>query len=388
MTYIRFPLETNPELLAREVYDYIQTRAPTWNPNDGNLDVWIIRAITQLASENRDIASDVQDDIFRYFGASIMGVHPDTAVPSHTFSTWTLIDSLGHTISAGTAVGIRDSAGQLIPFQVAYDVVVPNGSAATNAGEVTLRAIVPGTDSNSLGGVGYIAELIDVIDWVQTVVLTGTTSGGLDEETDPDYLSRLTTEISRLSKRPILAPDFATLATDAHFEVYRAVAVDGYNPGNQTYNNERMVTVAAVREDGTVVSPAAKAAIDTLLQANREINFIVHVTDPQYTTINVACTVVAAPGYTFADVEAAVEQSIANYLSPANWGALTVEGTYATSHWTDTPVLYYNEVITVISNVLGVARVVSLTLNGTTGNINLAVPASLTQLGTNVCTVQ
>lgn len=388
MTYIRFPLETNPVTLAQEVFDYIQAQAPGWSPSDGNLDVWIIRAVTQLASENRDIASDVQDDIFRFFGASIMGIHPDESVPATANTTWTLIDNAGHTIPVNTAVGIRDDDGQLIPFRTIGAIVVPPGNTATAAGEVILRAIMPGTEANDLGGAGQTVELIDVIDWVQSVILTGASAGGVDEEDDPTYLSRLTVEISRLSKRPILPPDFAAMAMDAHTEVYRAVAIDGYNPAaGGSYNNERYVTIAAVKADGTAVSAAAKTAIDALLESNREVNFVIEEMDPKYTTINVATTVVAASGYTFAEVEAAVESAIASYFSPANWGTATVEGAYMTSGWVESPTVYYNEVITLISNVSGVARVTALTLNGTTANVALTAPASLTQMGTNVCTV-
>ena len=73
-----------------------------------NLDVWIIRAISQLASDNRNVASDVQDDIFRYFGSSLMGIQPVDATPAIGNTTWTLTDYLGHTIPAGTTVGITD----------------------------------------------------------------------------------------------------------------------------------------------------------------------------------------------------------------------------------------------------------------------------------------
>lgn len=388
-TYIRFPLETNPATLAQEVFDYITTNAPLWIPQEGNLDVWIIRAVAQLASENRDIASDVQDDIFRFFGATIMGISPAEAVPARGFTTWTLIDTLGHTIRAGTNVVIRNSFGDPIPFTVETEVIVPPGNSVTGAGEVVIVAVDSGLDSNDLGGVGEPIELIDVIDWVDTAVLTAATAGGVDEEDDSAYLNRLVGRIRRLSLRPVLPEDFSALAVDADPTVTRAITIDGYNPGDDTYNNERMVTVAALESDGTGVSGGVKTIVDNFLQANREVNFVVNVIDPSYTTINVTTTVVADPGTVSADVQAAVEAAINNYLSPANWGSdpSTTEGLGTPGTWIETPVLYYNELLKEISNAPGVARLTALSVNGGTANINLTTPAALTNIGTVSVTV-
>lgn len=379
MGYIRIPLETDPTTLAGDVFDYIIGRAPNWVPQDGNLDVWIIRAVTQLASSNRSIASDVQDDIFRYFGANLMGLQPIDAVSATGTTTWVLIDANGHTIPAGTIVGVPDLLGNVIAFQVVHDVTVTAGNTATASGAVEISAVQPGAAASGLGAVNSPVQLIDVIDWVQSITLTGPTAGGVDDETDNDYLNRLTRKLQGLSQRPILAEDYSSMAMDASTEVARAVTIDGYNPANQTYSNERMVAVAAVNASGLPVSPTAKAQIDAYLQSNREINFIVNVIDPKYTTINITTQVHNTPGYTDSAVDSAVAGAIHNYLDPANWG---FEETINDRTWVESPTVYYNEVIAVISNVTGVDRVISLTLNGGTANIPLATPAALTQVGT------
>jgi uncharacterized phage protein gp47/JayE len=390
MAYIKIPLETNQSALAQDIFDYIQGQAPGWAPQDANLDVWIIRAIAQLASDNRNVASDVQDDIFRYFGASLMGIQPIDATPAIGNTTWTLVDYVGHTIPAGTNVGIPDLSGNLQAFQVVSDVVVPNGSNATAAGAVVIRAVQAGTSASGLGGVGIAIQLIDVLDWVANngVVLTGATTGGLDDEDDPTYLARLVTRLQRLSQRPILPNDFSSMALDADPSVWRAVAIDGYNPVDSSYNNQRMVAVAAVDINGAAVSTPVKTAIDTYLQANREVNFIVNVVNPSFTVITVVTTVVGLTGYTQAQVQSAVIAAVQQYLSPATWGqdpAITQSS--GSQSWIETTTVYYNEVITAISNVQGVARVTSLTLNGGTANVNLTTPAALTQAGTVTVTV-
>jgi hypothetical protein len=383
MGYIKIPIDVDPPTLAQSVFDYITGQAPQWLPNDNNLDVWIIRAVTQLASENRSIASDVQDDIFRYFGASLVGLPPISAVSATGATTWTMIDSLGHLIPAGTLVGIPDPSGNIVPFQTVSDVTIPAGSTATGSGAVTVSALQSGSAGNGLGGSGSTVSLIDVLDYISGITLSAITSGGVDDETDFDYLNRLVVRLQGLSQRPILPADFAAMALQADPIVWRAVAIDGYNPADSTYNNQRMVAVAAVDENGAAVSAAVKTEINTLLQANREVNFVVNVIDPHFTTINVVTTINVLTGFDPAATDIAVTGAIHNMLYPANWG---LDPTYTDSTsqrtWIETTTLYYNEVITAISNAQGVGRVITLTVNGGTADVALTTPAALTQVGT------
>lgn len=548
--YIRFPIETDPETLIQDIYAYIKTYAPDWVPSDGNLDVWIIRAFVAKIAENRDLASDVQDDIFRYFGAVLMGIPPRDSVQAVANTTWTMKDNAGYTIQAGTNVAILDSEGTSFPFYVVSDVVVPPGSTTTAVGAVTIRALNPGTESNALGGPGVIIPLIDVKDFVAQngVVLTGATTGGVDAETDTDYLNRLVRKLQRLSQRPILPQDFADAAFDASTEVARAVAIDLYNPkhnlltldeasfetsvanyagtnavlaqsatvaadginsmrltassaadmsaalvvgsakatttgktvtglasfrastivrsvkvglrwydnanaiistvygaaandtntgftqffvtavapsnavkvgivvfvtapanaeihyvdklslrngtttdwvagGTAETGNDRMVTVAAVNSVGNPVSAGAKTDIDNYLQANREVNFIVNVTDAKYTRIDVHVDYKLISGFSEADITADIISALNSYLSSSNWGAGPDIGT-----WIETPKIYYNELIALVSAVNGVDRVVDLTM-AIDGNalarvdITIDNPAGLTIPDTITATV-
>lgn len=259
MGYIRFPIETNPEVLIQDVYDYIMSFAPQWTPSDGNLDVWIIRAMCSKIAENRDLASDVQDDIFRYFGAVLMSIPPEDAVEAIGSTTWTMINNAGYTIPAGTIVAINDNTGQSFPFYTTVDVVIPPGSTVTGAGAVTIKALNAGSESSGLTG---NVALVDVLDFVQSVALVGSTAGGLDAESDADYLDRLVKKLQRLSQRPILPQDFADAAFDASTEVDRAVAIDGYNPKHNllTANEASAETDAAGWASVTNATPTSSSA--------------------------------------------------------------------------------------------------------------------------------
>lgn len=392
-TYLRVPIETDPDTLLQAVYQYIQARIPGWQPNDGALDVWIIQAVVQEAADNRDLAADVPDTIFRSFGSSLMAIPPIDAVAASAATTWTLTNNLGHTIPAGTFVGIPNGAGDIIPFQTIQDIVVPAGLLATAAGAVSIVAVNPGAAASGLGIAGQAIQLIDVLDFVQTVTLTGPTVGGVDAEIDTDYMNRLVRRLRRLSQRPILPQDFAEAAKDADPGVFRAVAIDGYNPTANTYNNERTVTIVAVDVNGNAATAAMKTNIDAYLQANREVNFIVYEMDPNYTNIDVTTEVVALPGYDHITLATTVQAAIQDYLSPAKWGrdpSFTDVG--ANETWIERQTLRYNDLLAAIDRVDGVDYVYTLTLGVHGGalaaaNVALAAPASLTTAGTITVTV-
>jgi hypothetical protein len=265
MGYIRFPIETDPETLVQEFYAYVQSFYPNYNPNDANLDVIIARFFAFKAGEIRDLASDVQDDIFRFYGATMIALPPFDAVQATGNTTWTVKDTAGYTIPVGTAVALTTTDGTSVPFITTTDVTIPPGSTATAAGAVLIQAIVAGSQANNLTGT---VQLIDTKDFVTSVAIVGSTSGGVDAEIDSDYLSRLTRHLQRLSTRPILPNDFAMAAFDASAEVDRAVALDGYNPihnlltANQA-SAETDATGAAAASNTTLASTSAQAADGT-----------------------------------------------------------------------------------------------------------------------------
>lgn len=547
--YVRFPIETNPQQLMADVYAYLQTRAPQWSPNDSALDVWIIQALAAVAADNRDLASDVPDDIFRYFGATVMGFPPVDATASTVESTWTMIDNAGYTIEAGTQVAIRNSSGDQIPFETVNEVIIPAGS--TVASNVLLRSTGEGAETAALGGVGVAITLLDILSYVLTVTIAAATSGGVDAETTDAYMDRLSRHMRLMSMRPILPNDFALLARETVPAAFRVVAIDGYNPlhnlltanqasvetdatgwaaltnvnvtrsltqaadgvaslsmssvaagdmvaqsnpnntvavlpgdtitaiasfraattgrsarvtirwldaafatisdsagsnvadvttgwtqasvtaaapataayarllltvvatggvaevhyadkmsvrkgsgtdwvagGTGPTNQERMVTVASIDLAGNNVSTQTKTDIDTILQANREVNFVVNVMDPNRNTIDVNFTAKAAAGYAAADVSARAVSALQAYLSPLNWGVPADDS----GGWNETTTLRFSEVAQVLSNVEGLDywTVLQMRKSGGTfaaADVALTSPASLTVPGTITPTV-
>ena len=365
--FIGIPIETDPEDILADAYDYLRNNIPGWEPADGNLDVWLLQSVSSAAAESRDVVSTVPYDIFREFGANFLNVPPLDEVPATVTSTWTMVDTAGYTIPAGTQVAIFSSGGDAIAFETIAPITVPAGLSATAAGGVTLQAVIAGAQGSGLGAPGASLtggqlELIDTLAYVSNISLTAATAGGQDPESDDDYLSRLVDVLQTLAPRPIVPADFPIFARNAG--AWRAVAIDGYNPGTGTYNNEKYVAVAVMDSNGNAMSAPAKAAIDADLQARRETNFVVNVIDPTQVLIDVTYTVAVRSGYLGSSVVAAVNSALTAYLNPATWGN-TEE---SIRDWTNKPTVYYLEIAQVINSVEGVDRITT-----TGGNYDLTI---------------
>lgn len=397
MGYVKFPIESNPILLQQQAFSYIKSRSPTWTEFDGNLDTWIIQVLASQASDLRVLASDVPDAIFRYFGDTILGIPPNSATQAIVESTWTAIDDRGYLITAGTLVGIDDGGGAQRGFRVLNDVSILPGLTTTDIGEVSLMATEAGTASTNIGAADIEVELIDPLDFVESVTLAGTSAGGSDAETIDEYTNRLSEFMRSLSTRPILADDYARLAKN-QAGVYRAIALDGYNPADDTYFNDKMVAIAAVDQFGLDLPDETKENLDTLMQGMREVNFVINIIDASRTTIDVNFEAKAIQGYSTTEVEAACIADVTDYLRPANWGfdkSILTSGTSSTwaiitqgaaRSWTENQFIYYNEVMAVLSDVRGVDHVVDMTMNRASdppgrANIALDLPAALTEPG-------
>lgn len=371
--YIAPPIIVEPDDLAEGAFDYLATRIEGWLPSPGNLEVWELEALSQMASELTYVASTVPTSIFRYYGESLVGVLPQEAVPATAATTWTLRDALGYTIPQGTLVGIPASGDELLAFEVSQDTVVP-------AGQVTARGVIcvaqdAGVDANGLSG---DPELIDALDWVVSVTLDAQTSGGVDGETDDEYLNRLRELFTVLAPRPILPNDFAIMAKQVP-GVFRATAIDLYNPGPPVDTNcPRCVSVVVMDDVGNDVSPDILQQVDDLLQSNREVNFLVFVLNPTRTDIDVVFTVKAYPDYDPDAIAAAAEQSVRDYLAPANFGSLPYGDT---PQWLSDDHVRYLEIAEAINRTEGVWYIGTLTLNGGTADVALAGPGPMPRAG-------
>lgn len=368
-TYISIPLETDPEDVLNDAYTVMQALVPGWQPASGNLDVWILMAIASQAAESRDVASDVSRSIFRWYGANLVNIPPVDASAAYGNTTWTLTDTLGHTIPAGTQVALVDVNGNVIPFETVADVTVFPGSSVTAAGAVAIVAIDTGTAAN---GLTNPVSLLDPLIYVSSITITAPTSGGQNAESDDDYLNRLAAQLELLAPRPIIPNDFAVFARNIT-GVWRSVAIDLYKADTATPNVPRCVTVVSIDQAGVPVSAAVKTAIDVDLQARREVNFLVYEADATTTLIDVTYAAIALAGYEVIALRASINAEINSYLDPATWGTTEQDG----RAWRLITKVRYLEIAQVINDTPGVDYISSLTIGihgGSMGTADIDLP--------------
>jgi hypothetical protein len=357
MPYIDVPIETEPVDLADEAFAYIEGQVPGWLPSPGNLESWLVESLAQLASELRQLAALVPQSIFGFFGETVLGLPPYPAVQATAPTTWTAIDATGYHVDAGTLVGLTPPASSTaFAFEVATAFDIPAGQ--TSIGGMTIRSVQGGSAASGLTG---NVELLDGLDFISGIVLDSPTVGGSDPESDGDYLNRLSDLMTLLSPRTLLPQDFAVLAQQRNPSVARATAIDLYDLSTGATNVPRCVTVALIDTQGNPVPAEVKADVNAMLQAEREVNFLVFVGDPTYTTVDVTAAVVVYPDYDPAQVATLVQASLTGYLSPANWGLPPFGDTHAKS-WISDDEVRYLEVAEQINRTDGVWYITGLSI--------------------------
>lgn len=347
--YIAPRIEVEPQDVLDEMNDEMAAALPGWVPSDAHLEGIIFPIVARLIAENREFASEVLTLIFRAWGA-FLGVDQIEAAAASASTTWTAIDDEGYTIAEGAQVSIRSGTGEEVGFEVRDETVIPPGT--TVAAGVVLVALVPGADGSNL--LGEVTAIDGDLSWVSGIVLDGPTAGGVDEESPDDYVNREAAELRLLTRQPILARDFAVIALRTP-GVGRALALDTYNPVDDSFDNELMVTLALIDDNGVQVSSDIKNQVIATLEALRGENFVINVMDPTYVRIAVLdFDAVAYPGFDPDEVKASVVAALQDYLHPKNWGRPGFGDPGAVPGWISDDTVRVSEISEQINRVEGV----------------------------------
>lgn len=356
---VSLPLEVDPADIEQGIYDYIQSFFPEWEPKEPHLAVLMSEAIAVEVSELRRLATDVGPEFMMYLGR-MLGVFPVEALPAVGVVNITAIDNAGYTIPAGTEMRILVHGDEYVGFETIDDAVIAPGQ--TVASNVDIKATTEGVIGN---GLTTDPQLLDLLDYISAISTVGSTSGGLDLEDTDVYLERLRTRLQLLADRPIIPRDFEIYAETIVPGVYRALCLDTYDPVSDTYNNERMITMIALDETGAGVNSTVKGEMQDVLDAAREVNFIVNTMDPTYTAVTVSATVVAHPGWDLATLEGIVTEAVIDYLNPATFGSPGTGTGISARRWIKKEKVRYSELMWVILGIEGVGYIDgAITING------------------------
>lgn len=347
--FINIEVESDPGTLSQTVYERIQEMFPEWDPAKAVLDKFIIDGCALMSADLGDIAGVVPEEILRQFGETIYKVPALPAEPAVAVVTIKIQDKAGYpTIKAGTQMMFTMANGNKVAFKTQSDLEVPIGTDELKL--VTIEAIEAGAEANQIT---EDPQMLDSVSYVKSVEQTSAnTSGGKDAETPDEYLDRLTVVLELLSTAPILPSDYERLARA--FGMYRAVAIDGWDPIGETEGNERMVAVAMVDEEGEGATAEKKEEYKAEAEAKREVNFVVNMIDPVFNEINVDVEVQCLPGFNKAVVKAAVEEALNTYLAARNWANTAGEPRL----WRQNTIVRKNELIWLINSVQGVDFIV------------------------------
>ena len=374
MPYIELDLIADVDTLAGLSFDYMEAAVPGWQARPGNVETILLEANGQATAEAVDQASVVAPAAFAYLGQSVYGIGRRLAVPAIASATIAFAaDTPASMVDAGAQVLVPHPAGEGVIFTTDADVLAPAGGGSLSVG---VTALEPGSAANGAFGA---SELIDDVEGVASIAVSSA-QGGIDEETDEEYVDRLSDELTLLAPRPILPNDHAVLAL-AVPGVGRAVAIDLYQPPTSAggvglpradpsgaTDVPRATTVAITAEGGAPADTALCQRVYDVLDAAREVNFLNYVIPAGeggvYTAIDVRATVTCYPGHAPADVEVQAESMLRTWLDPAQWGtapgASTSTGTMVDWAFDDKVRLY--EAIDFVNRANGVFYVESIEL--------------------------
>jgi hypothetical protein len=346
-SFIEVPIVTDANELADLAIDELAATWTDWEPNDGDLEVVQIEALSQMAADVANVAAIMPAAAFEAVLERLFGVVPQSGEPAVGTVTFTLLDALPHTIPGGTEVDIDGYA-----FTVDDDMTIPSGQ--TSLAAVPVSANVNDTGANGL--VGENVTLVGVLAFVGTVTLDAPTSGAVDPETEEEYLDRGSQALELQAITLVTARDYELMALNDP-AVERATAV--INMATRT------ITVTVSDEDGAVVDSTSKTRLAATFDDYRQTTWVVVIGDPTVTTINVTFQVHLYPGF---DSTAALDNAKAvliDFLDPSSWGSTqTDQGTPTVE-----PRVRKNKLIDLIGDATGVDYVIDLTITGSAGSV-------------------
>jgi hypothetical protein len=369
--YIELPLVDDPDALTEIGVDYLEGAIAGFVARPGSVETVLLEANGQISAEVVQQAALVAPIVFAYAGQALFGIPPHAAVPATATATVTFApDTPAVLVAAQSMLAVPHPSGSSVVFTTDQDVAAPEGGGDVLVGVTALEA---GAAANGAFGP---AEFIDVLDGVAGVVV-GTAAGGVDPESDEDYLDRLADGLTLLAPRPILPNDFAVFARQVP-GVGRSLAIDLYQPGTNdnvpagqpggpltvegapvlagagASNVARCVATAVTGEAGQPPTQALMHTVWLELDGAREVNFLAYVIPPHYTTIEVKATVHAYPGYLPADVQAAAMAMLDTWLDPGMWGTQPSSTAESGDQWANNTVARVYEAVDWLNRADGV----------------------------------
>jgi uncharacterized phage protein gp47/JayE len=343
----------------------LQLNLPGWVPREGNSEIVILESIALEVAEgivaiNRLPGAVVQALLL------LAGVDKDFGAAPTAGATFTMGDTNGYTIPAGTQMYLSLEDGTSVKFLVQIPgLTIPPGSLS---GTVPIISDIFTASANGIVA-GTRMTLADPLPFIERVELATDVADGTDPETDDQWRDRGVARLSRLSDALVVPRHFEAAALERP-EVSRAVGIDLYDPavGPNPGDNPGHMTVAVLGENGATLSTEAKDLIEQDMESRAVAILDVHVVDVTIVTIPLAVQVHVFAGFDPAIVTQSIKDAINAYVDPLTW---TWGGK-----------IRLNEIISLVDRVDGVDYVMATTINGVAGDYTISGAATLPNAGT------
>ncbi|WBF79000.1 baseplate J protein [Arthrobacter phage Bolt007] len=345
-----YELGTEPDLVAAAVA-HLAVAMPEWVPRAGNTELVLLEGLALMLGPEIMALRMVEYAVTeRLMG--LYGVTRDPGLPATGRAQFAVtLSAPVQIIPAGTILRYHiEPTGETVDLRTLEALEIVTSLGLT--GSVAVESVDTGTVPNGTPA-GTELEIVGNLPFVESVELSEAMTGGAGPEEDASFMSRASALLSRQTSTLVL-PEHFQYAALSRPEVGRAKVLDLYNPAAPGSPAAGHVSVAVAGQDGTALSAGQRAAIEADLASQALASLVIHAINPTYTTVDLAVSVRAAYGADVAAVEAAVEASLASWLSPATWDWTPSVGQFA--------------IVSRVASVPGVAEVLtvpaSIALNG------------------------
>lgn len=336
-----------------------QLNLPGWVPREGNTEVVLMESLALEISEAVVAINRVPGAVVAAL-LLLAGVDKDYGAAPIATATFTLGDTLGHTIPGGTRLYLVLDDGTTITF-----LVEPPGLTVDPGDDTGTVSIIGDIFTDQANGIlaGTRLVMADPVPFIERVELGTAVADGRSAETDDEWRDRGVARLSRLSDALVLPRHFEAAALERS-EVARALALDLWDgSGGSPGDDPGHITVAVLGDGGAALSAPAKAAIETDLEDRAVAILDVHVIDVTIEAVAVTIEMHPLDGYDTGEVSDAVEEAVAAYINPLTW------------QWGGTIRLF--EIVSLVDRVDGVDYVTSVLLDGLALDYDITGPANL-----------
>lgn len=353
-------LDKDPEDIYEAGKLVMQTRNPEWVPEESNLEVMLMQAMSMLVAEaiyslNQLPKIQVQAQL------ALLGVERNAGTPPTTTVQFETVGTAGLVIPAGTTVVLTLETGDIFNFETDIELTIPEDSST---GTVAATSVDYGSEANGTPSGTTLDMLADTID-IFEVTTASEVVNGTDAESDDAWLERGIQRLQRLTETLVVPQHFINYALE-NAVVARCTAIDAYEPPSGTPGADGGHMTLVVYGTAAALTTEQKTVLQEEIEAISAANLVIHIIDPSIETVAVTVAVKKIAEYEEAAVTANIEAALEDYLSTQSWP------------WEQ--YVRYNELITLISNVEGVDYVNALTAPAT--DVDLGDTATLTTPGT------